>query len=158
MNKTTLKVRSTEETKEIAVRLGSLLDGGEVICLVGNLGSGKTYFTKFLAEALGVDQKDIISPTFVYWRVHEGAKFRVHHFDFYRIDDEREVEDIGFMDALDDEKGIVVIEWADKIRSYLPRVRMEIHIAVSDNEERILTISAYRQRYDHILQSLNAKK
>jgi len=65
-------VTSLRQTKEFAQKFAQTLKGGDVICLIGNLGSGKTYLTKFIAETLGVEEKEIISPTFVYYRKHKG--------------------------------------------------------------------------------------
>jgi len=128
-------VTSLRQTKEFAQKFAQKLKGGDVICLIGNLGSGKTYLTKFIAETLGVEEKEIISPTFVYYRKHKGKKFTVNHFDFYRIEDEFEAESIALDDALSKDT-ITFIEWADKIPSLLPQERITIKIKNLGGEKR----------------------
>lgn len=158
MKQKTFTVHSIEETKKLAKKLVTFLKGGEVICLIGDLGVGKTYFTKFLAQALGVEDQEIISPTFIYWRKYEGKSLRIHHFDFYRIEDEREVKDIGFEDALEDEKGVVVIEWADNIPSFLPKERLELRMKLIAEEQREITILAIGRKYEAMYNQMVANK
>ncbi len=145
-----IRVDSKSESKKLASKLVSYLEGGEVICLIGELGAGKTYFTKYIADALGIDSTEIVSPTFVYWRKHKGVKLDLNHFDFYRIDNQSEAESIGVEDALKDNEGITVIEWADKIRSYLPENRIEIKINEFGGEKRVYNIKMIGKRFKDI--------
>lgn len=144
-------VNSKEDTKRFAEKLAKNLEGGEIICLIGDLGAGKTYFTKYLAEALGIDPENIISPTFIYWRKHKGKKLNLNHFDFYRIDEESEAGGIGFEEAVEDEDAVTVIEWADKIKSLLPEERIEIYIEELEKEKRKFEVKMIGERYKKLL-------
>lgn len=127
MNKKIIS-KSLKGTKKFAYQIAADLKGGEVICLYGELGTGKTHFTKYLGEAMGISASEILSPTFVYWRKHEGDEFLLNHFDFYRIEKVAEVDNIGFEEAVYDDNAISVIEWADRVTPLLPKERIEIFI------------------------------
>jgi tRNA threonylcarbamoyladenosine biosynthesis protein TsaE len=156
MKNISLQVNSLGETSHLASQIAKNIKGGEVICLVGELGVGKTYFIKFFCEALGVKGEDVISPTFVYWKKHKGTNFKINHFDFYRIADEKEVEDIGFADVLDQKDAVAVIEWADKIRSYLPKARLEIEITFLGQTEREIDLKTLGDKCDHLLEGIES--
>lgn len=136
----TFTAESIGDTKNIAKRIAQAMKPGDVICLYGDLGSGKTYLTKFICEALGVMLKDVISPTFVYWREYHVKNLNINHFDFYRIDDISEAESTGFEEALLDSKAITIIEWAEKVKALLPSKRIDIKIKVLRDEERIFDV------------------
>ncbi len=135
-SKKTLISNSLEDTKKFAEKIASKLKGGEVIALVGDLGAGKTYLTKFLVEALGGDLTEVISPTYIYHRQYEGDKFLVNHFDMYRIDSVDEVDSVGLLEALEDKDAITIIEWADKVREILPKKTIWIEIESIGETER----------------------
>ena len=118
------KSNSPEETAKIASELASSLKTGDVICLNGELGVGKTAFTKGLCAALGV-KEDVTSPTYTIINRYD-APVPVFHIDAYRIDDPDEMYEIGFEDCLSD--GICVIEWSVMIEDILPDNRIEIEI------------------------------
>lgn len=120
-----LESNSPEETYNYGQKLAELLTGGEIIALVGELGSGKTVFVKGLAAGLGVEEQ-VISPSFVLVREYR-ARFPLYHLDFYRINNIREIINIGFEEYLNKEKAVVVIEWADKVDSLLPKERLAIN-------------------------------
>ncbi|MCB1231366.1 MAG: tRNA (adenosine(37)-N6)-threonylcarbamoyltransferase complex ATPase subunit type 1 TsaE [Verrucomicrobiae bacterium] len=97
------------------------LKAGDVVALVGQLGAGKTHFTKGIVSGLGGDPEAVTSPTFTL--VHEyasGCRVPVFHFDFYRMDSAAEVLGIGWEDYLDEAEGILLVEWADKFPELLP--------------------------------------
>ena len=101
--------KNIEETYKLAEKIASKLSGGEILLLNGDLGAGKTTFTKGLAKALDVD--DIItSPTFTIMKEYVG-RLNLYHFDMYRIGDCDEVYELGFDDYLYDQNGVAVIEW-----------------------------------------------
>ncbi len=101
--------KNIEETYNLAEKIAENLSGGEILLLNGDLGAGKTTFTKGLAKALNVD--DIItSPTFTIMKEYEG-RLNLYHFDMYRIGDADEVYELGFDDYLYDSNGVAVIEW-----------------------------------------------
>lgn len=109
---------SPEETKELGRKTAANLKGGQTFALTGDLGSGKTTFVQGFAEGLGHTGR-IISPTFILMRKYP----RFYHVDLYRFEDNipREVENIGLTDIWGKDKNIVVIEWAEKIKSLIPR-------------------------------------
>lgn len=139
--------RSHNETKKLASILAKQLKGGDLVCLIGDLGAGKTYFVKFLGEYLGIDPKGIISPTFVYWKRYKGKKININHFDLYRVDDKEELLSIGIEDALVDNDAITVIEWADKVISDLPNEKILIEIKELSEDKREFIVKLIGDRY-----------
>ncbi len=121
------KSNSPLETANIAKAFAKTLKSGDVLCLNGDLGTGKTAFVQGLVKALGY-QEPISSPTFTIVNCYEGGKFPIHHFDVYRIDDCDEMYEVGFEEYVYSD-GITVIEWSDKIRDILPEKRYEILIS-----------------------------
>ncbi|MDD7457545.1 MAG: tRNA (adenosine(37)-N6)-threonylcarbamoyltransferase complex ATPase subunit type 1 TsaE [Clostridia bacterium] len=101
--------KNVQETYEVAKLVASKLSGGEILLLNGDLGAGKTTFTKGLAIALDVDDV-ITSPTFTIMKEYYG-KLKLYHFDMYRLSSEDEVYELGFEEYLNDENGVAVIEW-----------------------------------------------
>lgn len=112
--------KSAKETKTIAAKLASKLKGGDVICLSGNLGSGKTTFVQGIGEGLGVKEK-ITSPTFVIIKQYLTIKkFNLIHLDLYRISDFSEAKTAGIEDYLSKPDNVCLIEWGERIKDYLP--------------------------------------
>lgn len=126
-----------EETSNLAKEFSSLLQKGDCVSLAGNLGSGKTFFTKALCKEFMID--DANSPTFALLNVYVG-KVKFFHFDFYRVRSEQELLDIGLYDYLNDEEAISIIEWADLYAAVLPKNRYEIIILVNDDFSRTFRI------------------
>lgn len=118
--------RSEKDTFELGKRLGEQAEAGAVFTLIGDLGTGKTVFTKGLAEGLGIGET-ISSPTFTIVQVYEEGRLPFYHFDVYRIGDVEEMDEIGFEDYVYGE-GVSLIEWADLIREILPSHYTEIRI------------------------------
>ncbi|AQT68893.1 ADP-binding protein [Anaerohalosphaera lusitana] len=108
------------ETMEIGAKIGESLRGGEVICFVGNLGTGKTHLIKGIARGLGAEDTGVNSPTFVLVNeyIGEGVRLDAYHIDAYRLESVKEFEMLGF-DELCYPDSVVMIEWADKVESYL---------------------------------------
>lgn len=122
----TITTNSPAKTIELGAAIGRQLRGGEVIALVGPLGSGKTHLIKGIASGAGAtDRKEVNSPTFVIINEYEG-RFRVYHIDAYRINSLAEFEGLGFDDLLSPES-VVVIEWADKVEPVVSQTH-PIHI------------------------------
>lgn len=101
--------KSLEDTFLLASHIAKQCNGGEIILLNGDLGAGKTTFTKGFAKALGITNA-VTSPTFTLMKTYYG-RLRLYHFDMYRIIDEGEVEELGFEDNLGDEEAVCIIEW-----------------------------------------------
>jgi len=121
-----IRTFSQEETIEVRRKLGKLLQKGDIVCITGELGTGKTILTKGIAKAVGIGEH-ITSPTFTIVNEYEEGKFPFYHFDVYRISDPEEMYEIGFEEYLYGD-GIVVIEWADLIDDILPRENIWITI------------------------------
>lgn len=119
------KTFSVDETADIGFKLGKLLNAGDVICLNGNLGTGKTALTSGIAKGLGISGY-ITSPTFTIVNEY-SAKIPLFHFDAYRIADSEEMFEIGFEEYIEG-NGVVVIEWADLIKDVLPKEYIRVDI------------------------------
>lgn len=115
-----------EDTFALGEKIGREAEPGEVYTLIGDLGVGKTAFTKGVAKGLGI-KESVSSPTFTILQEYEGGRLPLYHFDVYRIGDMEEMEEIGFEDYLCGE-GVCLIEWGDMIRDILPKTYQEIHI------------------------------
>jgi len=137
----TVSSASEDETKKIASDFASLLNGGEVIVLNGNLGSGKTFFIKHALKKLGMN--NVNSPTFAIVNEYQG-KLKAYHFDFYRISFPSELFEIGFNDYLNDTDSIIFIEWGNFFPEILPPKRIEINITIKEDFNR----EFYFQKYD----------
>ena len=149
--------RSAEETRALAARLGRLLRPGDVLCLIGDLGAGKTTFTQGLA--LGLDlppDEPVNSPTFTLLAEHPGGRVPLYHFDVYRLPDSSGLADLAFDEYLD-AGGVVVIEWADRIADALPPDRLEIAlIEGAAPDVRQVMMAAYGARAEGITQVMYA--
>ena len=110
--------QSEEETFEIAERLGKDCKGGEIFLLNGDLGVGKTVFSKGLGKGLGITEP-IVSPTFTILQIYEEGRLPFYHFDVYRISDISDMDEIGYEDYFSS-SGVCLIEWAELIRDILP--------------------------------------
>lgn len=127
--------RSEEDTKQLALEFLSELKAGDVVVLNGALGTGKTFFIKKITEALGITKAN--SPTFAIVNEYESEQnVRIYHFDFYRINKEAELHDIGLEDYLADNEAITFIEWGELFPDILPHKRYEIKIEEIENEQR----------------------
>lgn len=135
----TYKSKNSEETVLIAQEFAKKLKAGDVLCLRGEMGAGKTVFTNGLCRALGVTDY-VTSPTFTIVNEYDGENFRVYHFDMYRIEDEDELLEIGFDEYLSS-GGVCVIEWPQNVEKSLPKKRFEIEISKVSENERIITFN-----------------
>lgn len=132
------KSTSESETKNIAERVAMGLDGYKVICLYGDLGAGKTTFTKAFAKKLGVKER-VISPTYILIRKHKSDKGDFYHIDAYRL--EKNDKNLEIEEILEGKDGIIVIEWADRIKNLLPIKRIDIHLNYISEDEREIRIT-----------------
>ncbi len=144
--------RSAEQTRRLGMRLGALLRAGDVICLVGDLGSGKTTLVQGIASGWG--SLDLVtSPTFVLVNVYSGPDAaRLYHLDAYRLSSAREAEDLDLEPML--ETGLLVVEWAERIQEALPREHLWVTLRWIDNEQRDLVFAARGKRYQSVLTSV----
>jgi tRNA threonylcarbamoyladenosine biosynthesis protein TsaE len=123
-----------DETRSIASEFARNLPTGTVLSLVGDLGAGKTEFVKGVAIGLGF-RGEVTSPTFTILHEYRGGHLPLFHMDFYRIRDERELDEIGLDDYLKAE-GVCAVEWGDKFRDRLPADSFEIRLAIIDSDKR----------------------
>jgi tRNA threonylcarbamoyladenosine biosynthesis protein TsaE len=129
--------RSEGETAAAARRLAASLRAGDVVLLYGDLGAGKTAFTRGLAEGLGIQGQEVTSPTFTIVQEYGGGALPLYHADLYRLGDAREVDDLGLEEIAAD--GVLAIEWADR----LPRAiegAIKVRIEDAGDGERQITI------------------
>ncbi len=124
---------SPEETFFIGKSLGKVLKGNELIFLSGNLGAGKTLFTKGIGHSLGIQRREIVSPSYTLMNIYEG-KFTLFHIDLYRIGEQLD----GGIPEIDDniDNGIIVVEWAEYIKKYYSEENNLIDISIYLTEER----------------------
>ncbi|MFA9452994.1 MAG: tRNA (adenosine(37)-N6)-threonylcarbamoyltransferase complex ATPase subunit type 1 TsaE [Candidatus Aminicenantaceae bacterium] len=128
---------SEQETFELARDLGSRLQGREVVLLVGELGAGKTVFSRGLAAGLGIeDITEVCSPSFTLVNVYQ-ARVPVYHMDLYRLEKKSDIQDLGWEDFLD--QGVLIIEWAEKLN--YEGEAIYVHIRVGEGDERFITVA-----------------
>lgn len=121
-----IETYSPEETFQAGKRLGEQAGKGQVYCLDGDLGVGKTVFTQGFAKGLGI-QSDVNSPTFTIIQQYEEGRLPLYHFDVYRIGDISEMDEIGYEDCFYGE-GVCLIEWASLVEEIIPETAIEIRI------------------------------
>ncbi|WP_164670264.1 tRNA (adenosine(37)-N6)-threonylcarbamoyltransferase complex ATPase subunit type 1 TsaE [Virgibacillus doumboii] len=145
MSEHQMKVNSDEETIQTAERLALLVKPGDVITLEGDLGAGKTTFTKGIAHGLGV-KRTVNSPTYTIVKEYEG-ELPLYHMDVYRLEDSD--EDIGYDEYFNGD-GITVVEWAHFIEDYLPVERLNIKISYVDEHSRLLEFFPIGAHFERI--------
>lgn len=136
-----------KETQKLGRDFAKVLGKGDTVCLYGDLGSGKTTFVQGLAVGLGVKEK-IISPTFIIIRSYTLSDKRqaisdkkFYHIDLYRTETDNDLRGLGLQEILDDPSIIVVIEWAEKLKSSMPTRRIDIKFSYEKNDARKITFS-----------------
>ena len=120
------KINSLSELDKFSFEISQIIKKGDIIVLEGNLGSGKTTFVKSICLNYGIE--NVVSPTFAIVNEYY-SKFTIFHFDFYRINKETELHDIGIEDYFNDEQSIIFIEWGNLFPHVLPKKRIEINIS-----------------------------
>lgn len=135
----TIISNSPEQTQAIGCELAQTLGKGAVVALTGDLGAGKTHFTKGLVEALGGEPSEVTSPTFTLVHEYRGGRLPVFHFDFYRLGEATELRHIGWEDYLL-EDGVVVVEWADRFPEALPSDAVRVRFVIGAGNERKLEV------------------
>ena len=118
-------LQDSAATEALGKLLGRHAADGDVFCLTGDLGAGKTLLSRGVAEALGVSSEDVTSPTFAIMNVYQGTELEVRHFDLYRLNRPEELEDIGF-DEYAGGDGVTLIEWAELFSEQLPEEYLQI--------------------------------
>jgi tRNA threonylcarbamoyladenosine biosynthesis protein TsaE len=144
--------RSADQTRRLGMRLGALLESGDIICLIGDLGAGKTTLVQGVSAGWGsLDQAS--SPTFVLINVYRRPDGnRLFHLDAYRLSGAAEAEDLDIDNLLDG--GPLVVEWADRIREALPHECLWVTLSWVDEGQRDLMLTAEGSRYQALLAEL----
>ncbi len=143
---------SAEQTRRLGARLGKLLQPGDVICLAGDMGAGKTVFTKGVGLGWGA-KVPVTSPTYnlVHQHSREQDTIRLYHLDCYRLMSANDADTIGLDDILDDTEGIVVFEWPERIKDALPNERLWIDLRVIEPTRRNFVFQGQGQRYTDLI-------
>lgn len=144
--------RSPEQTRRIGIRLGGLLKAGDVICLQGDLGAGKTTFTQGLAQGWG-SLDAVTSPTFILVNMYRRAdNARLFHLDAYRLDSVPEAEELDLDSML--AEGALIIEWPERLGNLIPEEHLHIQLEHISEEHRQMNFHAHGRRYDNLLDSI----
>ena len=145
-----ITTHNEKETLEIAQNFESEKFPNMIICLNGELGSGKTMFTKGIANGLGIEEV-ITSPTFTIIKEYLDGEMPLYHMDVYRLDGD--TSEVGIEDYYT-KGGIVVIEWANTIKDVLPEERLDIKFKISGENSRTLIITPHGQKYEELCEAV----
>ncbi|NEU04716.1 tRNA (adenosine(37)-N6)-threonylcarbamoyltransferase complex ATPase subunit type 1 TsaE [Clostridium senegalense] len=144
-------VNTVEETQKLGIQIGKLCNSGDIICLIGDLGTGKTHLTKGIALGLEINES-ITSPTFNIVNEYDDGRLKFYHFDVYRVNDPDEIAAIGFDEYIFG-NGVSVIEWANYIKELIPQDNLTIlleKVPQLGSSFRKVTIKHQGKRYDYI--------
>ena len=140
---------SPDQTRRIGMRLGQLLEGGDVLCLVGELGTGKTCLIQGIGRGMGVEDQ-VTSPTFTLVKEYPGVAFLLYHIDLYRIVDVKAAFTFGLDDYLYGE-GVCAMEWAERVQELWPDEHLLVRLRHIDDTKRGLTLQGVGERYRDLL-------
>ncbi|NOY53134.1 MAG: tRNA (adenosine(37)-N6)-threonylcarbamoyltransferase complex ATPase subunit type 1 TsaE [Deltaproteobacteria bacterium] len=143
---------SEKQTRAWGERIGRRLVGGEILALQGNLGAGKTCLVKGIARGMGIDEEDVVSPTYTLIREIEGP-LRLFHIDLYRLEDPDDLENIGFYDAFEKD-AVTVIEWPDRFFEWLPEPYLLLELRRFSEEGRELEFRSRGDRFQGLIRAL----
>jgi tRNA threonylcarbamoyladenosine biosynthesis protein TsaE len=146
---------SPEQTERLGETLGSLLGPGDLVCLYGDLGAGKTHFSYGIALGLDVREQYITSPTFTFINEYHG-RVPFYHIDLYRLKDPSELEGIGFDEYIDSD-GATVIEWAERAEDELPDECLNVYLSHVTETGREIGFLAEGVRYEKLVEALKKK-
>jgi tRNA threonylcarbamoyladenosine biosynthesis protein TsaE len=141
---------SAQQTRRLGARLGQLVSGGEVICLVGELGTGKTCMVQGIAQGMGIQQQ-VTSPTFTLVNEYMGDALALYHIDLYRIVDVKAAYTFGLDDYLYGD-GVCAIEWAERVQELWPHEYLLVRLRHLDESKRGLTFRSFGEGYRLLLQ------
>lgn len=145
---------SVSDTLKLGRIVAKRLKKGDIICLYGKLGSGKTVLSKGIAWGLGLPIDKVISPTFVLIRQYPNARLPLYHFDLYRLGLFKEITALGYEEYFYGE-GVSVIEWADRLGCLLPEEYLKIQLSITSDKRRCLSFSSFGKRYKELLEGIN---
>ena len=140
---------SPDSTKQLAATLAPYLQPNDVIVLTGGLGAGKTQFVQGVARGLGITAL-VVSPTFNLVLEYEGGRLPLYHFDWYRLTESAQLEDIGYFDLVE-AGGVSLIEWGERFPRELPYGYLEVEISTDAGKNRVVTAHSYGERSRQLL-------
>lgn len=156
MNQTGLLSETYDQTIEVAAQFAKHLKAGDIVLLQGDLGAGKTTFTKGLAKGLGIKINEVSSPTFILMNFYEG-KLPIYHFDFYRLTKDQELKSVE-MDEYFYGKGVSIIEWPERLGDLAPKEYFKVALEHEGEHQRGIKFSAvgkdYQKRLKKVLKQL----
>ena len=158
-----LELGSTSETETIAIgqRIGQQLGAGDLVLLLAPFGAGKTHLTKGIAAGLGVDPRDVNSPSFVVINEYAAGKqhrgMPIYHVDLYRVETSHDLGTIGIEECLAGD-GVCIIEWAERASEWLPADRLEIRIEETGPNARRLRLSPHGERYEQLVRVVSGHR
>jgi tRNA threonylcarbamoyladenosine biosynthesis protein TsaE len=152
-----IQTNSTSETIRMGKRLGRLLQPGDVVALVGDLGTGKTQLIKGLAEGVGVGRATYVSsPSFALINEYPG-RIPLYHIDLFRLESEKEAEGLGLEEYVRG-NGVTAIEWADKISSLLPEELLWVKIHYGGEHSRTIEVTPKGKRYEKMIEGFEGSR
>ncbi|MDB2414704.1 tRNA (adenosine(37)-N6)-threonylcarbamoyltransferase complex ATPase subunit type 1 TsaE [Rickettsiales bacterium] len=140
-------ISSLKDSENLAKKIAALIEKGDVIALEGDLGAGKTTFTRFVINALSDKDVEVLSPTFTLVQPYELDRFNLWHFDLYRLENIEEIYELGYEEALDE--GVAIIEWPQIIAGMMPENRLLIRLGLN-LDTRFAEIEAYGNWKDRL--------
>ena len=143
---------SVNQTLKLGKRIAGHLKGGEIILLSGSLGTGKTVLAKGIADGLGINKNNVVSPTFVLLRVYPG-KHLLQHFDFYRIKSPKDILALGLPEYLYSD-AVTLIEWPERLKFLLPKEFLKIKLLIKAKNQRCFKFTAKGARYKKLLEKI----
>lgn len=145
---------SSKETINLGKNIAGLLKKGDILCLCGELGSGKTILVKGIASGLGINPRRIISPSFVLIREYKNKnKLPFYHFDLFRLKKSKDILNLGYEEYLYGD-GITAVEWADRLRSLMPSDYLKIELEIMGRNKRKIKFISFGRRYKKIIEQL----
>lgn len=144
---------SVSDTLRLGRQIARHLRKGDIICLCGDLGSGKTVLAKGIAQGLGIRKNEVVSPTFILMRKYDG-RLPLYHFDLYRLGDAGEITGLGYEEYFFD-NGVSVIEWAERLGGLTPASYLKVKIKVIAQKSRRITVTAKGGRYKGVIDKIN---
>ncbi|HRZ14219.1 MAG TPA: tRNA (adenosine(37)-N6)-threonylcarbamoyltransferase complex ATPase subunit type 1 TsaE [Candidatus Omnitrophota bacterium] len=147
-----IHTHSAAQTRHIGSLIARSLRPGDIVCLSGNLGSGKTVLAKGIASGLGIDKDAVISPTFVIIREYRG-RVPLYHFDLYRLENPDDIVSLGYEEYLYG-RGVSVIEWSERLGPLMPQEYVGVHVRISGETTRSFEFSARGQRYKEVVKRI----
>ncbi|MFH1269988.1 MAG: tRNA (adenosine(37)-N6)-threonylcarbamoyltransferase complex ATPase subunit type 1 TsaE [Candidatus Omnitrophota bacterium] len=146
--------KSVNDTLKIGRGIARNLRKGDIICLFGELGSGKTVLSKGIASALGLKKSEVISPSFVLIRQYSTARIPFYHFDLYRLERIEDIFALGYEEYFYDD-GITVVEWADRLKYLLPGEYLKIKLYIRSDSQRLFEFTAFGKYYKGLLRKIH---